>query len=67
MNDFLPPGFIPEQHADNGPPTVVSFDQINSTDAVQAWADLLQEECDAAELNVLQSETIRRIAKGRFR
>ena len=24
MNDFLPPRFIPEQHADNSPPTVTT-------------------------------------------
>jgi hypothetical protein len=37
--------------------------QINSNDAVQAWADLVQEECDNADYNVVKdSYTVRRIA-----
>jgi hypothetical protein len=40
--------------------------QINSGDAVQAWADLVQHECDNADYNVVKdSPTIRRIAMRR--
>lgn len=42
--------------------------QINQTDVIQAWADLTQEECDNADLNVVrQSSTVRRISHGRWR
>lgn len=42
--------------------------QINSSDVTRAWADLLQEECENAELNVVSgSTTVRRISHGRWR
>lgn len=40
--------------------------QINSNDALQAWADLLQDECESADYNVIKdSPTIWRIARRR--
>lgn len=41
--------------------------QINELDVLKAWAILLQEECDNSESSVLQSTTVRRIVRGRFR
>jgi hypothetical protein len=42
--------------------------QINETDVISAWADLLQEECDTADLNVIRnSTTVRNISHGRWR
>jgi hypothetical protein len=42
--------------------------QINEADVMQAWAILLQEECDNAELNVVKdSSTVRNISHGRYR
>lgn len=42
--------------------------QINEADVMQAWAILLQEECENAELNVVRdSSTVRNISHGRYR
>ena len=41
--------------------------QVNQNDAIQAWADLVQEECDSADYNVIRnSRTVRRIVTGRY-